>query len=93
MGIPLKDDDAIEEDSMPFLLMRLSKIVDAPNHHGAGEALKLQDEWRATVTKDIQSPEEKQKAEAHVLALKKRIKLFLKQEESYSSFDAARPWK
>lgn len=81
MGIPLRDDDNIEKDSIPFLLLRLSKIAEHPTHHSAAKARKLHDGWRTTLTK------------AQALAWKKRTKLFLKQEESNSSFDRARPWK
>jgi len=96
MGIPLKSDDRIERDSNALLLVRLSKIADDHTRHSAAKtkASKLRDELEATVAKDKPiSPEEKQIAEAMLLTLKKQIKLFLKQEESNSSFDTARPWE
>jgi hypothetical protein len=67
MGILSKDE--IEKDSNPSLLVRLSAITKIPNHHNADQAARLRDEWRSTLTK------------AEVSAWRKRVKLFLKQNE------------
>jgi hypothetical protein len=79
MAIPPKDD--LEKDTIPLLLVRLSKIVaDDPAHGGADNASKFFEEWSFLQTQPHpQSPTEKQAREAQVLALRKRIELFLKQ--------------
>jgi hypothetical protein len=68
MGILPKDE--IEKDSNPSLLVRLSKIANNPTHHNADQAKKLRDGWRSTLT------------EAQLLAWRKRVKLFLEQNET-----------
>jgi hypothetical protein len=60
-GAVTKDD--IETDSIPFLLVCLSKIADDSGHHNATKARKLRDELR----------------DAQVLVWKKQVKKFLKQ--------------
>jgi hypothetical protein len=63
-------EDNIEKDSNPSLLVRLSKIAANSTHHSADQAKKLRDVWRSTLTK------------AEVLAWRKRVLPFLKQNET-----------
>jgi hypothetical protein len=73
-------EDNIEKDSVHLLVGRLSKIANNPNHHSADQARKLHDKWSFLQTQPLpKSPTEKQESEAQVLALRKRIELFLKQ--------------
>jgi hypothetical protein len=75
-------EDNLEKDSIPFLLVRLSKIANNPTHHNAADASKLHEEGSSLQQTHPQSPTERQEMEAQVLAWKKRVKLFLRQNEN-----------
>jgi hypothetical protein len=68
-------EDNIEKDSIPSLLVRLSKIANNT------EASQLYREGSSLQKQTHGSPKEKQEMGAQVLAWKKRVEPFLKQNE------------